>query len=37
MGEMLGAIKTTQLSSSLNWASPPKKKGGQKRATDAPL
>jgi hypothetical protein len=34
---LLGAIKTTILSWSLNWASPPGRKGGQKRATDAPL
>ena len=35
---LLGAIKTTLLSWSLNWASPPsRRKGGQKRATDTPF
>jgi hypothetical protein len=34
---VLRAIKTTLLSWSLNWASPPEKKSGSKRATDAPL
>jgi hypothetical protein len=34
---LLGAIKTTLLSWSLKWASPLRRKGGQKRATDTPI